>query len=52
MCHDVMSPHRQQERIAAERDEIDKQRRLLMKRKPPTLPKNAKPDNFVKPGEK
>ncbi|XP_025093234.1 serine/threonine-protein kinase tousled-like 2 isoform X3 [Pomacea canaliculata] len=45
---------KQQERIAAERDDIDKQRRLLMKRKPPTLPKNPKTtDNtFVKPGEK
>lgn len=45
---------KQQERIAAEKDEIDKQRRLLMKRKPPTLPKSGKPADhtFVKPGEK
>lgn len=44
---------RQQERIASERDEIDKNRRLLMKRKPPSLPKNPKQEHqFVKPGEK
>ncbi|XP_076472036.1 serine/threonine-protein kinase tousled-like 2 [Babylonia areolata] len=44
---------KQQERIASERDEIDKNRRLLMKRKPPNLPKNSKQEHqFVKPGEK
>ncbi|KAK7110560.1 serine/threonine-protein kinase tousled-like 2 isoform X2 [Littorina saxatilis] len=44
---------KQQERIASEKDEIDKNRRLLMKRKPPNLPKNSKQEHqFVKPGEK
>ncbi|XP_059171552.1 serine/threonine-protein kinase tousled-like 2 isoform X2 [Physella acuta] len=44
---------KQQERITADKDDIDKQRRLLMKRKPPTaVGKNAKHDNFLKPGEK
>ncbi|XP_005107370.1 serine/threonine-protein kinase tousled-like 2 isoform X1 [Aplysia californica] len=44
---------KQQERITADKDDIDKQRRLLIKRKPPTaLGKNAKHDNFLKPGEK
>ncbi|KAI8777604.1 serine/threonine-protein kinase tousled-like 2 isoform X1 [Biomphalaria glabrata] len=44
---------KQQERITADKDDIDKQRRLLMKRKPPTaIGKNAKHDNFLKPGEK
>ncbi|XP_076461633.1 serine/threonine-protein kinase tousled-like 2 isoform X2 [Babylonia areolata] len=44
---------KQQERIAGEKDEIDKSRRLLMKRKPPSLPKNPKQEHhFVKPGEK
>ncbi|RUS88153.1 hypothetical protein EGW08_004115 [Elysia chlorotica] len=44
---------KQQERITADKDDIDKQRRVLMKRKPAsTLGKNAKHDNFIKPGEK
>lgn len=41
---------RQQERIASEREEIEKQRKLLLKRKPTqTMTKNSK-DNFLKPG--
>lgn len=44
---------KQQERITADKDDIDKQRRVLMKRKPASsLGKNAKHDNFIKPGEK
>lgn len=44
---------KQQERITADKDDIDKQRRLLMKRKPPAaFGKNAKHENFLKPGEK
>ncbi|GFO41991.1 serine/threonine-protein kinase tousled-like 2 [Plakobranchus ocellatus] len=44
---------KQQERITADKDDIDKQRRVLMKRKPASsIGKNAKHDNFLKPGEK
>ncbi|BFY97086.1 hypothetical protein BsWGS_00126 [Bradybaena similaris] len=44
---------KQQERITADKEDIDKQRRLLIKRKQPTaVPKSAKHDNFLKPGEK
>ncbi|XP_045169410.1 serine/threonine-protein kinase tousled-like 2 [Mercenaria mercenaria] len=41
---------KQQERIAQEREEIEKQRKLLLKRKPTsTISKNTK-DGFLKPG--
>jgi hypothetical protein len=44
------SIYRQQERIAQEREEIEKQRKLLLKRKPTsTISKNTK-DGFLKPG--
>ncbi|BFZ02002.1 hypothetical protein BsWGS_05041 [Bradybaena similaris] len=44
---------KQQERITADKEDIDKQRRLLLKRKQPTgIGKNVKHDNFLKPGEK
>ena len=44
---------KQQERITSDKDDIDKQRKVLTKKKPPTpLGKNAKHDNFLKPGEK
>ncbi|KAK3096012.1 hypothetical protein FSP39_021923 [Pinctada imbricata] len=43
----------EKERIAQEREDIEKQRKLLVKRKPnSTVTKNSKHDNFVKPGEK
>ena len=42
---------RQQERIAQEREDIEKQRKLLVKKKPnSTVTKNPKNDNFLKPG--
>ena len=46
-CHS-----RQQERIAQEREDIEKQRKLLVKKKPTnsTVTKNSKHDNFIKPG--
>ena len=44
---------RQQERIASDREDIDKQRRLLMKKKPPMgVAKNSAKHDFIKPGEK
>ena len=46
-----MDIFRQQERIASEREEIEKQRKVLLKRKPtPTMSKNSSKDNFLKPG--
>lgn len=42
---------RQQERIASEREELERQRKLLLKRKPTqTMTKNSSKDNFLKPG--
>lgn len=42
---------KQQERIAQEREDIEKQRKLLVKKKPnSTVTKNPKNDNFLKPG--
>ncbi|XP_061186181.1 serine/threonine-protein kinase tousled-like 2 isoform X2 [Saccostrea echinata] len=42
---------KQQERIAQEREDIEKQRKLLVKKKPNTaVTKNSKNDNFLKPG--
>ncbi|KAK6165722.1 hypothetical protein SNE40_022590 [Patella caerulea] len=42
-----------QERIATEKEDIDRLRRILVKRKPPAnINKNSKHDNFIKPGEK
>uniref|UniRef100_A0A0L8HLZ7 non-specific serine/threonine protein kinase n=1 Tax=Octopus bimaculoides TaxID=37653 RepID=A0A0L8HLZ7_OCTBM len=46
---------KQQEKIASEREDIEKQRKLLVKKKPPSssmLAKNSKHENFLKPGEK
>jgi len=46
---------KQQERITGDKDDIDKQRRVLLKRKPSSaIGKNAKAHdgNFIKPGEK
>ncbi len=48
---------RQQEKIAHEREEIERQRKLLSKKKPSPVaggskgPKNRDADGFVKPGE-
>lgn len=42
---------KQQERIAQDREDIEKQRKLLVKKKPnSTVTKNPKNDNFLKPG--
>ncbi|XP_060066938.1 serine/threonine-protein kinase tousled-like 2 [Ylistrum balloti] len=42
---------KQQERISSDREEIEKQRKLLTKKKPtPTVMKNSKHDAFLKPG--
>ncbi|XP_041365414.1 serine/threonine-protein kinase tousled-like 2 isoform X2 [Gigantopelta aegis] len=44
---------KQQERIASDREDIDKQRRMLMKKKPPMgVTKNSAKHDFIKPGEK
>ncbi|XP_064613598.1 serine/threonine-protein kinase tousled-like 2 [Liolophura sinensis] len=46
---------RQQERIATEREDLERQRKLLTKRKPPTnsaVQKNTKNDGFAKPLDK
>ncbi|XP_071102702.1 serine/threonine-protein kinase tousled-like 2 isoform X3 [Haliotis cracherodii] len=43
---------KQQERIGTDREDIDKQRRLLMKRKPTmSTGKNSKQHEFLKPGQ-
>ncbi|ESO96664.1 hypothetical protein LOTGIDRAFT_54679, partial [Lottia gigantea] len=42
-----------QEKISGEKEDIDRSRRILVKRKPPAnINKNSKHDTFIKPGEK
>ncbi|XP_071102700.1 serine/threonine-protein kinase tousled-like 2 isoform X1 [Haliotis cracherodii] len=49
---DPSNKKRQQERIGTDREDIDKQRRLLMKRKPTmSTGKNSKQHEFLKPGQ-
>lgn len=46
---------REQEKRTGEREEIEKQKKMLAKKRPPSaaaIAKNSKHEYFVKPGEK